>query len=44
MSIIQELGDDPMNHMTCQITALFDEDQSNENAQFVPKWRARGTM
>jgi site-specific DNA recombinase len=32
VSITQELGDDPMSNMIRQITALFDEYQSRENA------------
>ena len=33
VSITQELGDDPMSNMIRQIMALFDEDQSKENAK-----------
>jgi site-specific DNA recombinase len=33
ISIIQELGDDPMSNMIRQIMALFDEYQSKENAK-----------
>jgi site-specific DNA recombinase len=33
VSIIQELGDDPMSNMIRQIMALFDEYQSKENAK-----------
>ena len=33
VSITQELGDDPMSNMIRQITALFDEYQSKENAK-----------
>jgi DNA invertase Pin-like site-specific DNA recombinase len=33
LSITQELGDDPMSNMMRQIVALFDEDQSKENAK-----------
>ena len=33
ISITQELGDDPMSNMICQIMALFDEYQSKENAK-----------
>jgi len=34
-SITQEMGDDPMHVMMCQIMALFDEYQSKENAKHV---------
>jgi DNA invertase Pin-like site-specific DNA recombinase len=35
VSITQEMGDDPMHGMMCQIMALFDEYQSKENAKHV---------
>jgi site-specific DNA recombinase len=35
VSITQEMGDDPMHVMICQIMALFDEYQSKENAKHV---------
>src|ERR1700739_3304685 len=35
VSITQEMGDDPMHVMMRQMMALFDEDQSQENAQHV---------
>jgi DNA invertase Pin-like site-specific DNA recombinase len=35
VSIIQEMGDDPMHVMMRQIMALFDEYQSKENAKHV---------
>jgi hypothetical protein len=35
--VTQEMGDDPMHVMMRQIMALFDEDQSKENAKHVTR-------